>query len=89
MYNVTNPAIFNSNLNASFGAIRSRAAAGEKFVTAEQLSGADPVYIMLQCRDYMSAADCSACFRKASSQIRNCSRSANGARVVFDGCFLR
>jgi hypothetical protein len=36
----------------------------------------------------MSAADCIACFSAASTQIRNCS-VANGARVVYDGCFLR
>ncbi|CAN1160780.1 Cysteine-rich receptor-like protein kinase 42 [Linum perenne] len=88
-FNVTNLVNFNSNLNATFAAVSARAAAGEKFVTAERLSGADPVYAMLQCRDYMSAADCAACFRTASRQIRNCSAVANGARVVFDGCFLR
>ncbi|KAJ6735259.1 CYSTEINE-RICH RLK (RECEPTOR-LIKE KINASE) PROTEIN [Salix purpurea] len=36
----------------------------------------------------MSAADFIACFSAASAQIRNCS-VANGARVVYDGCFLR
>ncbi|KAJ7960004.1 Cysteine-rich receptor-like protein kinase [Quillaja saponaria] len=36
----------------------------------------------------MSTADCVACFTVAASQIRNCS-TGNGARVIYDGCFLR
>lgn len=59
------------------------------FVTGQSLSGSDPVYILFQCRDYMSEADCIACFNNASVQVRNCSNSAIGARVVYDGCFLR
>ncbi|GMP25645.1 hypothetical protein CsSME_00002406 [Camellia sinensis var. sinensis] len=43
---------------------------------------------MVQCRDYLSVADCVSCFDAAVSQIRNCS-AANGARVIYDGCFLR
>ncbi|CAN1851056.1 Cysteine-rich receptor-like protein kinase 42 [Linum perenne] len=88
-FNVTDSVNFNSNLNATFAAIAARAAAGEKFVTAERRTGTDPVSVMLQCRDYMSATDCAACFRAASQQIRNCSAAAIGARIVFDGCFLR
>ncbi|KAJ4844691.1 hypothetical protein Tsubulata_020666 [Turnera subulata] len=88
LYNVSSFSNFNRNLNATFREIRAEISNGKHFVTTEQLSGSDPVYVMLQCRDYMSAAECRACFDAASVQIRNCS-VALGARVVYDGCFLR
>ncbi|KAL9344085.1 hypothetical protein Peur_064516 [Populus x canadensis] len=88
-YNVGSVSNFNSNLNITFGLVRTDLMnSGKKFVTEQSLSGPDSVYAMFQCRDYMSAADCIACFSAASTQIRNCS-VANGARVVYDGCFLR
>ncbi|PNX59112.1 cysteine-rich receptor-like protein kinase 2-like protein, partial [Trifolium pratense] len=40
-------------------------------------------------RNYLSNSDCSACFAVAAAQIRNCSAGSNGARVIYDGCFLR
>lgn len=88
-YNVSSVPNFNSNLNITFGLVRTDLMnSSKKFVTEQSLSGPDSVYAMFQCRDYMSAADCIACFSAASTQIRNCS-VANGARVVYDGCFLR
>ncbi|KAK2386460.1 cysteine-rich receptor protein kinase [Trifolium repens] len=39
-------------------------------------------------RNYLSRLDCVGCFNTASTKIRNCSAS-NGARVIYDGCFLR
>ncbi|XP_006847936.2 cysteine-rich receptor-like protein kinase 2 isoform X2 [Amborella trichopoda] len=86
-YNVTNSAVFFENLNASFTEIRNQLRT-KSFATAEQVKGSDPAYAMAQCRDYLSTSDCLACFSVAEAQIRNCS-SANGARVIYDGCFLR
>ncbi|KAK4369747.1 hypothetical protein RND71_009222 [Anisodus tanguticus] len=43
---------------------------------------------MVACRKYMSKADCVSCFDAAVFHIRACG-SANGARVIYDGCFLR
>ncbi|KAJ6960717.1 cysteine-rich receptor-like protein kinase 42 [Populus alba x Populus x berolinensis] len=86
-YNVSSMSNFISNLNITFGLVRTDLMnRSKKFVTEQSLSGPDSVYAMFQCRDYMSAADCIACFSAASTQIRNCS-VANGARVVYDGCF--
>ncbi|KAJ6735260.1 PROMASTIGOTE SURFACE ANTIGEN PROTEIN PSA [Salix purpurea] len=88
-YNVSSLSNFNSNLNKTFGLVRTDLMNSSKhFATEQSLSGSDSVYAMFQCRDYMSEADCIACFSAASAQIRNCS-VANGARVVYDGCFLR
>ncbi|WCJ25096.1 Cysteine-rich receptor-like protein kinase 2 [Euphorbia peplus] len=87
-YHVYNTTDFTSNLNGTFSDITNHINTGKSFATAERLSGGDPVHVMLQCRDYMSTADCIACFAVASNKIRNCS-SANGGRVLYDGCFLR
>lgn len=88
-YNVTDLSSFTSNLNAAFDELRAQLVNGDKrFATAQQTRGSDPVYAMVQCRNYMSSADCIACFQAAESQIRDCV-AANGARVIYDGCFLR
>ncbi|CAL5323650.1 unnamed protein product [Camellia sinensis] len=88
-YNATNLSDFFSNLNATFSGLRNQISSqNKKFATAQQARTSDPVYAMVQCRDYLSVADCLSCFDAAVSQIRNCS-AANGARVIYDGCFLR
>ncbi|KAL0463185.1 UNVERIFIED_CONTAM: Cysteine-rich receptor-like protein kinase [Sesamum latifolium] len=89
-YNATNIADFFRNLNATFSDLRSQLSSGggRRFATAQQERSSDPVYAMVQCRNYLSEPDCVACFDAAVSQIRNCS-AANGARVIYDGCFLR
>ncbi|KAH6828229.1 hypothetical protein C2S53_014344 [Perilla frutescens var. hirtella] len=89
-YNATNVAGFFDNLNATFSDLRTQLSAGggTLFATAEQARSSDPVYALVQCRNYMSEMDCLACYDAAVLQIRNCS-AANGARVIYDGCFLR
>lgn len=87
-YNVTNLSDFNANLNATFAQLRDALNSGKYFATAEQPTGSDSAYALVQCRNYLSSADCIACFTAAESLIRNCS-AANGARVVYLGCFLR
>ncbi|XP_021655998.2 cold-responsive protein kinase 1-like isoform X2 [Hevea brasiliensis] len=87
-YNVSNFRDFIINLNNSFSDLRTQINGGKHFATTQQFGGADSVYAMIQCRDYMSIAECLSCFTVASTKIRNCS-AANGARVIYDGCFLR
>ncbi|RWR84643.1 cysteine-rich receptor-like protein kinase 2 isoform X2 [Cinnamomum micranthum f. kanehirae] len=86
-YNVTNPSSFFTNLNSTFSDIRSQLNSST-FANASRLRATDPVYVLFQCRDYLSSADCLSCFSTAEVLIRNCS-AANGARVIYDGCFLR
>ncbi|XP_054795644.1 cysteine-rich receptor-like protein kinase 2 [Prosopis cineraria] len=89
-YNVSNLASFNDNLNATFRGLRDKVARQRAFfATVKQAHGASPVYALFLCRNYLSPADCAACFDVAATQIRNCSAGANGARIVYDGCFLR
>ncbi|XP_037493985.1 cysteine-rich receptor-like protein kinase 42 [Jatropha curcas] len=87
-YNVSSLSKFNSNLNDTFRSLRTQLNAGNHFAIAKQLEGADGVFAMVQCRDYMSTAECIACFRAASIEVRSCS-PGNGGRVVYDGCFVR
>lgn len=89
-YNATNLSNFYQNLNATLADLRSQISNQSKhFATAQQAIGANPVYAMFQCRNYLSNTDCAACFAAADRQIRNCSAGSNGARVIYDGCFLR
>ncbi|KAL5993522.1 hypothetical protein ACLOJK_014447 [Asimina triloba] len=86
-YNSTNLSNFYANLNGTFSDIRSQLSSAN-FATAVRARVSDPVYTLFQCRDYLSPSDCLSCFSVAVSKIRNCS-IANGARVIYDGCFLR
>ncbi|KAK7393274.1 hypothetical protein VNO78_21825 [Psophocarpus tetragonolobus] len=81
---------FNRNLNVSFAEMRAQVSNhGKYFATAQSTTGTEPVYAMFQCMNYVSVTDCAACFDAAAVEIRNCSAPiTNGARVVYDGCFL-
>ncbi|KAL3355134.1 hypothetical protein AABB24_019296, partial [Solanum stoloniferum] len=83
-YNATNLPDFFKRLNESFGDLRNQLSKHDKrFATTQQ-----SVYAMVICRKYMSKADCVSCFDTAVSRITTCA-GANGARVAYDGCFLR
>ncbi|XP_027931029.1 cysteine-rich receptor-like protein kinase 2 [Vigna unguiculata] len=87
---VTNLSNFNKNLNATFADLRAHLTNQTNyFATAQATTGTDPVYAMFQCRNYLSHTDCATCFAAAVTKIRNCSAGSNGARVIYDGCFLR
>lgn len=88
-YNATNLSEFYQNLNATLADLKAKVSNQNHFATAQSVRGEDPVYAMFQCRNYLSNADCAACFTVAAAQIRNCSAGSNGARVIYDGCFLR
>lgn len=89
-FNAGSPFEFFSNLNATLADLRRQISVDKKyFATAEQASSANPVYSLFQCRNYLSPADCVACFDIAKVDIRNICSLANGARVIYDGCFLR
>ncbi|XP_042507135.1 cold-responsive protein kinase 1-like isoform X2 [Macadamia integrifolia] len=88
-YNSTNPSAFFASLNATFPDLRNQLAGSNnvRFATSQH-GRSSPLYGMAQCRDYLSTADCLACFDTAVIRIRNCSM-ADGALIIFDGCFLR
>ncbi|XP_028797269.1 plasmodesmata-located protein 7-like [Neltuma alba] len=90
-YNVSDVAIFNKNLNASMRSLRAQVSNQSKHsAVAQAVKGNNPAYGVFQCRNYLSIKDCLGCFDFAAVHIYdNCSVSATGARVIYEGCFLR
>ncbi|KAJ6315369.1 hypothetical protein OIU78_018791 [Salix suchowensis] len=77
-------------LNATLLDLRAQLNSSKYFATAQQAGAAGKVFGMVQCRKYLSTADCVACFDIAAKQIRrNCSADVTGGRIYYDGCFLR
>lgn len=89
-YNASNLSSFYANINGTFSDMRGQISNESKhFATAQQARGEVILYSMFQCRNYLSKNDCLGCFNTATTQIRkNCS-AGNGARIIYDGCFLR
>ncbi|KAL8155620.1 cysteine-rich receptor-like protein kinase 44 [Apium graveolens] len=89
-YNATNTLEFFRNLNTTLADLRREITVNKTyFGTQQQARTTNPVYTMFQCRKYLSTADCASCFDKAALDIRSICRLANGARVIYDDCFLR
>lgn len=89
-FNTWNTFEFFSNLNATLDDLRRQLSVDKThFATAQQARTSNPVYSMVQCRKYLATADCVACFDVAAVDIRKFCNLANGARVIYDGCFLR
>ncbi|XP_019185433.1 PREDICTED: cysteine-rich receptor-like protein kinase 2 [Ipomoea nil] len=85
-YHITDVPDYNRKLNLSFADLRNQlSSANKRFATSNQPA----VYAMVQCRKYLSTADCVACFDAAVLVTRNCSNATTYAIVIFDGCFLR
>ncbi|XP_054796500.1 cold-responsive protein kinase 1-like [Prosopis cineraria] len=89
-YNVTDVNIFHQNLNATFQDLKAQIGNQSKhFATAQAVKGNNPAYALFQCRNYLSISDCLKCFDFAADHIRNCSVGVTGARIIYEGCFLR
>ncbi|KAH1196821.1 Cysteine-rich receptor-like protein kinase 2 [Glycine max] len=88
--NATNTVSFFGNVNETFSELRGEIRNQSKhFGTSLNSRGAVNAYTMFQCRNYVSRNDCLACFNTASAQIRDICKIANGARVIYNDCFLR
>jgi len=88
-FNASNAHSFFANINDTFSELRAEVTNQTKhFATSQKSRGGILTYTMFQCRNYLSKNDCLSCFDTASTQIRNCSK-ANGARVIYNDCFLR
>ncbi|KAL8116962.1 cysteine-rich receptor-like protein kinase 2 [Apium graveolens] len=83
--NTTNDlSIFLSNFNKTFSDMRKQLSNGH-FATAYYTD----VFGLVQCRNYLSIADCVACFDAGLAQIRRDCPQADGAHLIYQGCFLR
>ncbi|KAF5188511.1 Cysteine-rich receptor-like protein kinase [Thalictrum thalictroides] len=90
-YDATNPVVFGENRNKTLSDLRLQITSndGIHFAISQQIIQPDPVYAMFQCRNYLNSSDCLACFDSAEAQIRSNCPLDGGARVFYDGCFLR
>ncbi|XP_028800643.1 cysteine-rich receptor-like protein kinase 2 [Neltuma alba] len=89
-YNVSDLSIFSDNLNITLRDLRAQISNQSKhFATAQAVKGNNPAYGLFQCRNCLSIKDCLACFDFAAVHIRNCSVGVAGARIIYEGCFLR
>ncbi|XP_042436138.1 cysteine-rich receptor-like protein kinase 2 [Zingiber officinale] len=93
LINVTNTTAFAATINRTFAHLHSTissaapSSSDSHFATAQN---SDPqFYALFQCRGYLSTADCLTCFSAADVHIRRYCGPANGARIIYDGCFLR
>ncbi|KAK1391410.1 Cold-responsive protein [Heracleum sosnowskyi] len=83
--NTTNDlSIFFSNFNKTFGDMRKQLS-NAHFATAYSTD----VFGLVQCRNYLSNADCVACFDAGLTQIKHDCPQADGAHLIYQGCFLR
>ncbi|KAK7387337.1 hypothetical protein VNO78_28062 [Psophocarpus tetragonolobus] len=88
-FNASNLRSFFANIDELFSSLKTQISNENKhFAVEDKARGEVLTYAMFQCRNYLSNSDCLACFDTATTQIRNCS-TANGARFIYDGCFLR
>lgn len=78
-----------SNLRRQVSAERKKFAKTEVQTSTNINAADDRVFAIAQCRKYLSDEDCLACYNAAAVNIiRNCT-TGTGARVSYDGCFLR
>ncbi|GLJ33756.1 hypothetical protein SUGI_0678510 [Cryptomeria japonica] len=83
-----NATVFMKNLNTVFSLL-AKNISSTGFATASSGTGIDGVYGMAQCRKDLSMEDCSKCYAAAEVQIVRYCPVEIGARMIFDGCFLR
>ncbi|KAL1830550.1 hypothetical protein ACET3Z_000201 [Daucus carota] len=88
-FDARNPSEFFRNVNATIADLRRQLSVEKKHFATAEASAAEPVYTLFQCRDYLSTADCVACFNVATADIGKICNLNNGARVIYDGCYLR
>ncbi|XP_023767472.2 cysteine-rich receptor-like protein kinase 43 [Lactuca sativa] len=80
---------FINNRNSTLTQLRSQlSSTGVFYSRAQSLSDGDSVFGDAQCRQYLSEAQCVACFDSCVSQLVPCI-TGNGAYAFSDNCFVR
>jgi Salt stress response/antifungal len=89
-YNATPASTFITTVNSALADINTSISLSDfsNFATTMKRQSSTVVYALFMCRSYLSLADCKTCFSTAVKRIHSCG-VGNGARVVYDGCFLR
>lgn len=84
--NATVPASFFAGLNSTFPDLLS--ALSSSLHASAQASSFEPVFSLFQCRDYLTSADCLACFDAAASTIIPSCHPRKSGFLVSEGCTL-
>ncbi|KAK1410565.1 hypothetical protein QVD17_37102 [Tagetes erecta] len=80
---------FINNRNSTFTEIRRQISSnGVYYARSQSLSDGDSVFGVVQCRNYLSTAQCLACLDAGVAELDRCI-TGNGAYISFDNCFLR
>ncbi|XP_057854629.2 cysteine-rich receptor-like protein kinase 2 [Cryptomeria japonica] len=88
LINTTNPSALIENRKNAFSLLAENISS-TGFATASSGNGTNKVYGLAQCRNDLSMEDCTHCYTAATEQIVKYCPSEIGARMIFDGCFLR
>ncbi|KAH9290254.1 hypothetical protein KI387_034371 [Taxus chinensis] len=91
-YTYRNFTVFDENRATVFtnlASILSSNGSGFANSTSSKAGMTDPVFGLVQCRKYLTLNECLQCFDEAQIQIKDACPRSNGARIHFDGCFLR
>lgn len=68
---------------------RNISSSASDFAASQRNRGPEPVYAVFQCREYLSPADCLACYEAAAARVRRDCPDADGSTAYYEGCFLR
>ena len=81
---------FINHRNSTLSQIRTQLSSNGVFYATAQstVNEGDPVYGDAQCRRYLSAAQCVACFDSGVPELLPCT-TVNVAYVFSDNCFIR
>ncbi|KAL8211249.1 hypothetical protein R6Q57_005686 [Mikania cordata] len=88
LYYVRNPGYFLSNLNTTLTSLQRQLTNGSRYALARSLLNGESVWGLASCRDYVSTANCVACFDYAVAQIRVCGLGT-GAHAFYNDCDVR
>ena len=80
---------FFSNLNTTLSSLRHQLTLdGVYYAVSRSLLNGDSVWALASCREYVSKANCAACFDYAVARLKKCGLG-NGAHAFYDDCDVR
>nr|XP_043634016.1 cysteine-rich receptor-like protein kinase 2 [Erigeron canadensis] len=80
---------FLSNLNTTLSSLRRQLSVNSvRYAVARSLLNGESVWGLATCRDYVSSADCVACYDYAVAQLKVCG-TVNGAHAFYNDCDVR
>ncbi|XP_024966160.1 cysteine-rich receptor-like protein kinase 2 isoform X2 [Cynara cardunculus var. scolymus] len=80
---------FLSNLNTTLSSLRQQLSVnGVRYAVARSLLNGESVWGLASCREYVSKANCVACFDYAIAQLKKCGLG-NGAHAFYNDCDVR